>query len=321
MLKGYLHALNWVVLVGFFNVFMKYFTQYEAHPIIIICQSMLFAGLALTLMAGKGKLVTDSLKTPHTWVYGMCYLCSTALFVYALNYITATQMSLLGKFVVPGGFILSSLFFKRSISATGWLWLSFILMGIFLVCFDVETNILPFVIFIVLIFSGFEIFQMMISDIHSTSNKAKSSVKDTMRVTGVVLMVTSIMALALCLIGLLATEYTGMQGGFLPTLADFKNPWSFVLASFYGIFGLTFIRYSEFVSTRTIKFEIFLAVTTLVSVTTYLFEIGFSHFGLIESRGLTAFELCGAILIVIGSSNAVYARALQDKIKTNPVHR
>ena len=68
---------------------------------------------------------------------------------------------------------------------------------------ELELETLAIVFFLVIVFSGFEVFQMMVSDIHSSSNKAKSSVKSTMRVTGVVLMVTGMMALGLCLIGLL----------------------------------------------------------------------------------------------------------------------
>ena len=108
----------------------------------------------------------------------------------------------------------------------------------------------------------------------------------------------------------------GIKDGFLPGADDFLNPWSMLLASIYGILGLTFIRYSEFVSTRTIKFEVFLAASALVSLTTYLFELTFAHYGLLEMRDLTTMEICGALLIMLGSANAVVIKARESRKET-----
>jgi hypothetical protein len=91
------------------------------------------------------------------------------------------------------------------------------------------------------------------------------------------------------------------------------NPWSFGLAVIYGLLGLSFTRYSEFVSTREIKFEIFLALTSLSVITTLVFEWSLSVLGYIEMKEISLIEICGGGIIIIGSINAVYARTLAKK--------
>ena len=312
-MRGYLHALNWVVLVGFFNAFFALFPALDIHPIIVICQSMIIAGIALLALAGPGRLSSETIKSPHTWYYGICYMGATALFIAALNYISATQMSLLIKAVVPISFLISALFFKRHMDLTGWVGFWLVIIGLAVVSLEIPKEHFGIVIFIVIVFALFETFQMLVSDIHSTSNKAIGSVKESMRVTGLVLAVTAVMFIILCIFGAIGVEYAGLEHGLLPSFQDILNPWSFGLALIYGLLGLSFTRYSEFVSTREIKFEIFLALTSLSVITTLVFEWSLSALGYIEMKEISLIEICGGGIIIIGSINAVYARALAKK--------
>lgn len=308
MVRGYLHALNWAFLVGFFNVFFRYFAIYEAHPIIVICQSMLFGGVMLMLLAGQGRLAKDALTAPQTWYYGVSYLGATALFVYALHYISATQMSLLIKTVIPMGFLVSMIVYKRRLSLTGWIGFFLVSIGVVVVGYELKADVFWVVIFIVLFFSLFETLQALMSGTHRTSLIAKRSIKDTMRVTGIVLAVTGVMFLILSLGMAFGVQSNILSHAFFPTFKDFLNPYSFGLAALYGFFGLSIIRYSEFVATREIKFEMFLTVTTFSCVTTYLFEQLSGALGLLAPAPLSTLEIAGAFLIIIGSINAVFAR-------------
>ncbi|MAS87639.1 MAG: hypothetical protein CMH30_06650 [Micavibrio sp.] len=308
-MRGYLHALNWVILIGACNALFKIFVALEIHPVIVICQSMLFAGLILLLLAGPGRLAKDAITSPHSWYYGFCYLISTSIFVTAMHYISATQMSLLIKAVVPISLIVSVFCFKRHLDRTGWAGFVLVLIGLFFVGLEIEPRVFWMVVALVLIFSLFETLQMMISDIHSSNNKARRSVRESMRVTGMVLAITALLFLLVCLGGAVGVEYMGLKHGVLPNIADFINPWSFIMAFVYGVFGLSFIRYSEFVANREIKFENFLAMTSLSVITTLFFEWLLSVYGFLEFKGLSSLELIGGSIMIVGSAAAIYARA------------
>jgi drug/metabolite transporter (DMT)-like permease len=282
---------------------------------------MLFAGLVLLLLAGPGRLAKDALTSPHSWYYGFCYLISTSIFVTAMHYISATQMSLLIKAVVPMSLIISVFCFKRHLDRTGWIGFALVLIGLVLVGLEIEPSVFGVVVALVFIFSFFETLQMLVSDIHSSNNKARKSIKESMRVTGMVLAATALLFLILCLCGAVGVEYIGLTHGVLPNIEDFINPWSFGLAFIYGVFGLSFIRYSEFVSNRAIKFEIFLAMTSLSVITTLFFEWLLSLYGFLEFKGLSLLEFVGGGIMIIGSAGAIYARAKPNKGTITRVNR
>lgn len=317
--KGWFFALNWVVLIGLFNALFRFAAPLEAHPIILICQSMIFAGIILMALAGPGRLARDAILAPHTWYYGICYLGSTALFVASLDYISATEMSLLGRASIPMAFVISILIFKRHIPLFGYVGFLFMLAGLGMVVTHIPSAYMGIVCLIVLAFAVLQASQMLLSDIHRSNNKAKKSIKNSFRVTGVVLAITAIMFLLLALFGAAAAEFGKLETGkLLPTFADFLNPGSFILAIIYGVFGLAVIRYSEFVSTREIKFEIFLAITALSSLTTFAFEWLLDVLNLAVMNPLEPIELMGAIVVILGSIVAVHARHLAVKRETKP---
>lgn len=306
MREGYLAALTWSIFSGIFNVLIMFAGQYNVHPILFVGQGMLFASLSMLIIAGPGLLAKETMRSLSTWTYGITFLLSTACFVAAMSYISAADMSLLGRFSIVFSTLLGFAFMKRARLEKGILAFVGLFGTLVWAAYFVPAGIRVPVYTLIFFFSLFQALQALVSETHKTSNVAVS-VSQRLRVTAFIMTATSVtFMLFLALVSYVQASTGVRMFGLAPTLEQFVSIPSFFLAALYGLFGLGVIRYSEFVSTKIIKSENFLAITALSPLFTLIAQYVAGVWGLVDAPSLNMTYMAAVFLVIVFSILFVY---------------
>jgi len=306
MREGYLAAVAWSLIVAFFNVVMMFVGNFDIHPILFVGQGMLFASFAMLVVAGPGLLAKETMQSLSTWTYGVTFLLSTACFVAAMTYISAADMSLLGRFSIVCSSLIGFVFMKRARMEKGMLAFVGLFGTLVWVAYFVPAEVRTPVYTLIFFFSFFQALQAFISETHKTNNLA-TSISQRLRVTAFIMTATSVTFIVfLAVMSGLQSALDMNMYGLAPTFKQFVSVPSFIFAAFYGLFGLGAIRYFEFISTKVIKSENFLAITAISPLLTFTFQYIGGAFGYVDYPSMSMEYLSALILVIIFSVLFVY---------------
>jgi hypothetical protein len=306
MREGYLAAIAWSFIVAFFNVMMMFVGEFNVHPILFVGQGMLFASFAMLVMAGPGLLAKETMRSLSTWTYGVTFLLSTACFLAAMTYISAADMSLLGRFSIVFSSLIGFVFMKRARMEKGMLAFIGLFGTLIWVAYFVPPDVRKPVYTLIFFFSLFQALQAVVSETHKTNNLA-TSISQRLRVTAFIMTATSVTFIVFLAASSFAQSTLNVNTyGFAPTFEQFVNVPSFLFAAFYGLFGLGAIRYFEFISTKIIKSENFLAITAISPLLTFAFQYTGSVMGLVAAPSLSIAYIAALFLVIVFSILFVY---------------
>lgn len=317
MQKGLWLALATVVLWAADNVYMRLAATYwDVQPLVFSVFMSFMAAVTLLVIAGPGKLGVETLRQPHTWAYSVIVICINIALLYAFKYFTATQTTLLIRFSVVLSLIVAWMFFARRPGRHDAIGTLVTLAGCGIIIVALPAEMRPLAMFFMVLLSLILTLKTVVTETHPTSNKAET-IKQRCRTTGYVLLVTSFSFLLLSLMGAAAKDsMAGLDAESflarsLPSLADFAHAPTVFSALLGGMLIIAAATYSYFYSTRLIKSETFLMVSTLVPVFTYAMEWALSLTGLLEVTTLSTPDLLAGALIVGAAMYMVGMRGIK----------
>ncbi|MEC8067644.1 MAG: diguanylate cyclase [Pseudomonadota bacterium] len=333
---GLMQALGITLLISFYNVYLRVAVQeWQVQPVVFTCVCLMVSAFVLSLCAGPGRFVRETLRSPVTWLYSAVLIGAYVVDVYVMHYVSATEASFFSRMTIPISLFIAWAFFKRQPEKSDLAGLTLILAGLIWLVMLQPSASLWVILFVVGLSALFQTIQYVIAETHKEAVSASETgtIRDKARVVGFVTFVSSFVFLIVSLILSYVHYYFNVEAlaaiTFIPEPSGFIHLPTVLAASFYGLCILPFIRYFKWAASYNLKAENLLVFMAFIPVLTYLIEVVAGMFIHIPSNahvfdgergekllfigvlltlgaGLTAFLKVRAEIVKQGTNNGIW---------------
>lgn len=281
--RGWLEAAGCVTCIGALSLLYAIGHTLGSHPIAFILYAVLMSALATLAVVGTGAQAVTIVSHPLSWVLGLAMILLEVFYYQTLTYVPPAHGNVMLRIGTPIAMVAGWILLRRrqpSLAIVG---------AVAIVCatwFVVDTTSptvrWPMAITgtlgaVFLVVRGFA------AEFHPW-NRTAQTVREKLRVTGLVILVTSILSLVLA-----AITATSVAAGILPstrlvpTAAQMLHVPTFLLGGLAGGAIFTLMMYLNFASVVKITTENLTAMMAFSPATAWLFqEIG-DALGLIKA--------------------------------------
>lgn len=254
-----------------------------AHPIAFILYAMLVSAIATLAVVGIGTQAAAIVRHPLSWVVGLAMILLEVLYYQTLTYVPPAHGNVMLRIGIPISMVAGWLMLRRPtppLAIAG----AVVIVGalVFLVGVTPADVRWPMAVVgtlaaVVMVVRGFA------AEFHPW-NRSASTVRDKLRVTGLVLLVTSILSLALA-----AAAAAAMAAGILPqtrlvpSAAQMLHLPTFALGGLLGGAIYTLMMYLNFASVVKITTENLTAMMAFSPATAWVFQELGAAFALIDA--------------------------------------
>lgn len=283
-LDGWVEAGFFTLAISVLNLTYGLGHAWGAHPVAFMCIAMPVAAVSLLALTGPGPDWRAILTHPLSWAVGSGIIGMEAAYYVLLAWVTPADASLLVRLTIPVGLVLAFLFAGRRPKRLGVIGALIVLAGIagYLTAMQPDARLAGMILAggCALIMSS----RNFAAEFHPW-NRAARTVSDKMRVTGLVLLMTSATGIAI-VAGAMVLGAAGVlpPTPALPTLASFMHLPTIGLAVFCGAVVLTAMQYLGFSTVVKIKTENFLAVQAFTPLTTLALQSAVVAAGLLPPQ-------------------------------------
>lgn len=303
------------MLFAFFEVFFRYSAVvHDVHPTVFTCLTFFISSVMLITVSQSGKGGKETLGHWHTWAFGFFEILMNMAVVYALLYITATEMNFLARAKIFVALLISYFIFKRGISKYDVMGLVPITCALAYLVYELPREHLGAILFWMFIVTCSTAIRTGLADAHPESSK-HLTVKQRCRVTGYVLMASSLLFLLFAVItsffkAHMLLEHV-VQIPFIagaPVYADFFNQTTLKLAFIIGATVVPMAMFFYFLAIQLAKSEVFVMCTSTLPFFSYAFEYMADRMGIMDVSSVKGTELMAGVVMVIGSMVMVYGK-------------
>lgn len=301
--SGWIHALFMGLIAYPLGAMRQKFvaTNGDINILVYTGLCMLCASWLLLFLSGNGKLTLKSLRTPHTWIYGLLETVTISVGVFIMVYITATEAAALSRTTAIFTFVLSMFFLRQDAKRSELLGFFVMIIGFIYACFLIELPIaLKASLILLIILKNFlQASKKVTIELHKT-NQASLTEKDRMRVTGIVMAITSMIFMSgLFLIAGFQSFYDFKIHNYLPMLGDFLNFKMFLVAIIGGGLILSLNKYLEFFVGKALGAKYLMTMASLQIVGLYVIErlLSYTEWFEMKEFSIENFYALGIILL------------------------
>lgn len=307
-LNGWVEAGLFVLAISALTVVYAIAQQAGAHIVVFILYAMGFAAIGMLAMTGLGR---DPLKVAlarESLVFGWSTVLLEAFYFLLLGFLTPAETSLSLRLAVPVSLIVGWLFFQREMTGRLWLGTALIVAAVVPILMGVEDDARIVVGLLALVCSLVVAVKTFASEFHP-ANRAARNLYDKLRVTGLVVLATTLIGAAVLLpLVLLAAAGVVPQGSFMPPVVAFWHPPTLVTAIVIGAPVFVAMTYLTFSSVVKIGTESFLATSAFTPFSVLAIEYLAAAFGLL-TLGTFDMRLMPFIALgIVGVLIVVHAR-------------
>jgi diguanylate cyclase (GGDEF)-like protein len=314
--SGWIHAFIMGLLIYPTGTITQKFVAINGDINIIAytCLCMLSSSLILLIMAGPGKLTKESLKLPHTWIYGLLEMFTLSVGVAIMIYISATEAAALARTTAIFSFILSIIFLSQPTNKFELVGFVILVIGFL---YSIELILLPAelkisLVFLIIIKNFLQASKKITAELHKTNRKTKNF-KEELRVTGIVMAVSSLLvSLVLATLAYIQDMYDIQIHDQIPTFADFVNFKLFLISIWGGIVVLSILKYFEFYVSKTLGAKYLMAMASLQIIGIYFIEKFLSLFNLIEMKDFSTENFIALGIILAGNITIAMAGFIKN---------
>ena len=263
----------------------------------------------MIVISGPGKGGVQTLTSPYTWAYCLLNVLFAICEVYTYSLSTTFEGYVLYRSGLIVTIVVAALFFNRKLQFNDFIGSAFILLGVVYVGSNLGQEIKFEVLLTVILGTFLWVSRTFIAEFHDTSKNAKS-IKDETRVTGFVLLVTSLLVLVIyAIIG-----FVGDEVGFasldrnLPSLSDFKNVEGITASIFAGIFLVSFAKYAYFIAAKDVQTENYMVIATLGILLAIILEYCAFTLGIMPYDAVQLKDVAAGFMVIFGAFYIMYMR-------------
>lgn len=270
--SGWTESLLFAATLSVLNVGYGIGHQHGCHPIAFLCYAMTIAAGTLLTFTGAGPHWRAIVRHPLSFAVGGGIIGMEAVYFLLLRYVPPADGSLLVRLNVPAAAILGFILAGRRQTRVGLLGHAIVIGAIVLALPAVPAEGRWMGVALATACAFIMSARAFATEFHPW-NRAARTLEEKVRLTGLVLMVTS--SLGTLFVGalmLLAAQGVIPGAAWLPTVADFLHPPTIMLGLFMGVLVLTAMQYLAFSVTLKIRAENFVATTALIPLVTVAFQ-------------------------------------------------
>ncbi len=297
-ISGWIEAGLYVFAIAFLSLTYVIGHRLGAHPIAFILYSMLVSAGALLAVTGPGPDARQIILAPQSWLVGAGIISMEIFYYLLLKHLSPAEGSLLVRLAIPAALIVGWSLFARRPSAIAWAGSGVICVGILPLLFMVDpahrTSVAVAMLGSTFAFNlrGFA------AEFHPWNRNARTIIEK-LRVTGLVVLVTSIASLALAGTCMLLIAMGALPPiVMVPTAAQMLHGPTILLGVLVGGVILTAMAFLNFSCVVKITTENFAATSAFTPVAALLVQIVAATVGLIPPYTLDT-SLFPAMAVVI----------------------
>ncbi len=314
--RGWLEAAGCVTCIGALSLLYAIGHSFGSHPIAFILYAVLVSAVMTLLALGPGPNALAIVCHPLSWVVGLCMIFLEVFYFQTLTYVPPAHGSVVLRIATPIAMIVGWLFFQRRPSPPMVIGGIAILAAIsFMIEWTSPDVRWPMAVSGTLA-AGFLTMRGFAAEFHPWNRSART-VAEKLRVTGLIILVTSISSLILATIAALGVAAGALPStGLIPTLSQMLHAPTFFLGGLAGGAIFTLMMYLNFSSVVKITTENLTAMMAFAPLTAWLFQSIADALGWIrapkpELTVVAAIIVCiVAVLLIIGSSVRARGRRL-----------
>ena len=161
--------------------------EFKVEPTVFICFTLFVSAFVLIVVAGPGSGGVSTLKRGHTWAYGIIEVFMNIAQMFALLYITTTEMNFLNRFTVIMSILATWAIFSRKPHSSDFIGGGLVLLGLYMIAAGLDPAIRVQALVCIFFVAFTSVTAAMLGEIHPDNLEAES-VRERSRVAGYVLL-------------------------------------------------------------------------------------------------------------------------------------
>ena len=305
--SGWVEAFTYTLAIGVLSISYVLGQQVGAHPIAFILYAMFVSAVVLLAITGFGSDALRIMLAPQSWLVGLGIIGIEVAYYILLDYVAPAHGSLLVRLAIPLSMLGGWVIFARRPPRLAMIGTCVVFAGIapLLLTIDGEYRVAGAAAGVAA--ASFSTLRSFAAEFHPWNRRA-TTVMEKLRITGLVVLVTSLSSLALAgivaaLIGLGHLPPTGM----MPTLPQMLHGPTILLAMAVGSIVLTAMAVLSFSAVVKITTENLMAVHAFTPVATLLVQMAATAVGLIPAYALDPALLPAMAVVIAGVLMIFYA--------------
>ncbi|HWB45867.1 MAG TPA: EamA family transporter, partial [Hyphomicrobiaceae bacterium] len=194
--SGWVEAGLYVFAIGFLSLTYVVGHQLGAHPIAFILYAMTVSALVLLAVTGLGEDALAVILAPHSWLVGIGTIAMEVFYYQLLEYVPPALGSLLVRLTIPLSMVVGWSLFGRRPARPALLGAGIICAGIVPMLFTSAPGAQGSVVALAFASACAYALRGFSAEFHPW-NRAARTVREKLRITGLVVLVTSVAGLAL----------------------------------------------------------------------------------------------------------------------------
>jgi drug/metabolite transporter (DMT)-like permease len=298
--SGWVEAFLYTIAIAVLSISYVVGQQAGAHPIAFILYAMLVSAIVLLAVTGFGPDALDIMLAPQSWLVGLGMIGIEVAYYILLDYVAPAHGSLLVRLAIPmsmvAGWVLVA---RRPPRLAAW-GAAVVFLGIAPLLFTIGAEHRLAGAAAGIAAGAFSTLRSFAAEFHPWNRRA-TTVMEKLRVTGLVVLVSSFASLALA--GAAAvTIAAGLVAPFamMPTAAQMLHGPTVLLAIVVGSVILTAMAVLSFSAVVKITTENLMAVHAFTPVSTLLVQMLATAIGLIPAYAFDAGLMPAMAVVILG---------------------
>ena len=306
-ISGWVEAFTYTLAIGVLSISYVLGQQVGAHPIAFILYAMFVSAVVLLAITGFGADALRIMLAPQSWLVGLGIIGIEVAYYILLDYVAPAHGSLLVRLAIPLSMVAGWVLFARRLQRMAVIGTGVVFLGIAPLLFAIGAEHRAAGVAAGIASASFSTLRSFAAEFHPWNRRA-TTVMEKLRVTGLVVLVTSLSSLALAgfvaaLIGLGHLPPTSM----MPTLPQMLHGPTILLAMAVGSIVLTAMAVLSFSAVVKITTENLMAVHAFTPVATLLVQMAATAVGLIPAYALDPSLLPAMAVVIAGVLMIFYA--------------
>jgi drug/metabolite transporter (DMT)-like permease len=293
-----------VTCIGAISLLYAIGHTHGAHPIAFILYAVIVSAIVTLAVVGTGPHAVAIVRYPLSWAVGLCMILLEVFYFQTLTYVPPVHGNVMLRIATPIAMVAGWMLFRRRARPLAILGaLAIVVATLFLIGVtapDVRWAMagMGTLAAVFLVARGFA------TEVHPWNRDART-VRDKLRVTGLILLVTSVLSLVLAaLVAIAVAAQMLPPSPLVPTAAQMLHAPTFLVGGLAGGAVYTLMMYLNFASVVKITTENLTAMMAFSPVTAWLFQALGDALGLItaptpEAPVVVAIVVCIAAVLLI----------------------
>jgi drug/metabolite transporter (DMT)-like permease len=306
-ISGWIEACVYVFAIAFLSVAYVVGHQIGAHPIAFILYAMIVSALSLLAVTGPGSEALRIILAPQSWLVGIGTVGMEVLYYLVVANVAPALGSLLVRFSIPVSIVIGWIIFARRPPRLALIGALLVIAGVTPLIFTIDAEhrlaatAAAFASALAFNLRGFS------AEFHPWNRRAKT-VMEKLRISGLIVLVTSIAGVALTCAASLAVSAGLLPAlAIIPTGAQMLHLPTILLGALVGGAILTSMAVLGFSAVVKITTENFAATSALTPLATLAVQTAASAVGLIPAYAIDPKLVPAMAVVIAGVLMIMYA--------------